>query len=108
VKKNSLLSRTVCLQFCIYYKPGKNEELVCRGYQVVERLMREGKQVIVERSGSGHGPAGNELVVQRLCGTCDFREDGCDFVLNRKAPPCGGLLLLAQLVAEHVVTVEDL
>ncbi len=103
-----MLSRTVCLQFCIYYKPGKNEELVCRGYQVVERLMREGKQVIVERSGSGHGPAENELVVQRLCGTCDFREDGCDFIVDRNAPPCGGFLLLAQLISQGIVAAGDI
>jgi hypothetical protein len=96
------------VNFCVYYKPGKKEELACRGHQVVERLMREGRQLTFERSGSQCDAERSELIVRKVCSGCGFREDGCDFILDRTAPPCGGFALLSQLAAEGIIRISDL
>ena len=48
MSKRGSLEQTLCLKYCAYYKPGKNEELACRGYTVVERFIREGKGIVFE------------------------------------------------------------
>ncbi len=101
-------NKSICLNFCSYYKSGSNEELACRGYLVVERLVQEGKGVVFEPSGSKCGPADCEKLAEKLCGPCDFRKDGCDFAVDRTSPPCGGFLLLTQLLAEGRITVGDI
>jgi hypothetical protein len=57
----SSLVKTLCLKHCSYYKPGKNEELACRGFHVVERLMQSGRTILMETRISAdkqvHGPA---------------------------------------------------
>lgn len=98
----------LCINFCAYYKPGKNEELACRGYLIAERLVRQGRRISFERNGSGCDPASRELVVNRLCSACDFREDGCDFMEDRNSVPCGGFQFLAQLLAQGAISIEDL
>lgn len=108
MKKNPQLDKTLCLNFCSYYKPGKNEELACRGYEVVERLSRAGKPVSCGKSGAKSSAEQVELIVQRLCSACGFQKDGCDFMLDRKAPPCGGFVLLAQLLDAGVISMDDL
>lgn len=100
--------KLICRNFCSYYKPGRNEELACRGYVVIERLVAEGKGVVFEPSGSKCDTATREQIVERLCGHCDFRKDGCDFMLDRASPPCGGFLLLAQLVADGRISPGDI
>jgi hypothetical protein len=107
MKKNSHLVKTLCLPYCLYYKPGKNEELLCRGAVVVERLMATGKNVVPLRTGSEAGKEIVEQIVQNLCAACDFREHDCDFMLDRKAGPCGGLVLIQRLLASGAITIED-
>jgi hypothetical protein len=100
------LMQTVCLRFCSYYKPGRNEELACQGYLVLERLALHGAPL----SGAKAEPrdrTGEELLVRTLCLSCPFREHDCDFMENRILPPCGGFLLLAQLLAAKEISIED-
>ncbi len=49
-----------------------------------------------------------EALVQRMCVRCSFEPDGCDFMLDRKASPCGGFVLLAQLIENGVIALEDI
>lgn len=98
----------LCRKFCSYYKPGKNEALSCRGAVVVERLMRMDRKINLERTGDAQDRAPTEAIVQRLCSACDFHEQDCDFMQDRTAPPCGGFLLLAQLVASGEIKLEEL
>jgi hypothetical protein len=102
------LEQTLCLKFCSYYKPGKNEELACKGYVVVERLMREGKSLVLENNSGGSGPVPAETIVKTLCIACDFHEQDCDFMQDRAARPCGGFILLERLLGSGVVTIEDI
>lgn len=101
--------RDICRNFCNYYKPGKKEELACRGYLVAERLLRQGMQVVLfTKTGSQCDGEGAELIVRKLCVNCDFKEDGCDFINDRNAPPCGGFALLSQLLAERRISLDDI
>ena len=108
MKVNSPLEQTLCLKFCSYYKPGKNEELACRGYLVVERLLGEGKRLVYEGKNGGTSPVLTERIVNVLCLACDFHEQDCDFMQNRAARPCGGFVLLEQLLGSGVITIEDI
>jgi hypothetical protein len=109
MQKNIALVRTLCKPFCVYYKPGKNEELLCRGAFVVERLMRAGRRLSVEdKPGRDPDHATIELVIHQVCGACDFREHDCDFAQDRAARPCGGYVFLTELLASGVIATEDI
>jgi hypothetical protein len=96
------------LQFCSYYKPGKKDDLSCGGYQTIDRLLQQGKRLSVEVSGSRCSVEDRERIVNAVCAACSFREDGCDFILDRVAPPCGGFRMLSQLIADGVLRIEEL
>jgi hypothetical protein len=101
------LTKTVCLQLCSYYKPGKNEELACRGYLILERLVQQGVPVGRKKAEQPRDRTGDELLARVLCMACPFHEQDCDFMENRALPPCGGFLLLAQLLATKDISIED-
>ncbi len=105
--KEPFLKNSLCLPFCAYYKPGKNEELACRGYQVVERLMQSGKTIPFDVA-RDFDRRQAEALVKAMCRACDFRKDGCDFVQDRRAQPCGGFVLLARLLASGVIEIGDI
>ena len=108
MKKKALLNRTLCLKFCSFYKPGKNEELVCGGYAAVERLILSGKVgTALQQSGRRIDGAKTELLVQAMCPSCDFHEQDCDFFRDRYASPCGGFVFLAQCIADGLITADD-
>ncbi len=100
------LEQAVCLRFCSYYKPGRNEELACRGYLVLERLALQGIPMVRKKT-ELRDRAGEELLVRTLCMACPFHEQDCDFMENSALPPCGGFLLLAQLLAANDISIAD-
>jgi len=107
--KNEALVRVLCLPFCVYYKPGKNEELLCRGALVVKRLMQSDRDVIPEVANlANSNEAVPELMARVLCGDCDFREHDCDFAQDRQARPCGGYILLSHLLSTRRISIEDI
>lgn len=107
--KNEALIQMLCLPFCIYYKPGKNEELICRGGIIVERLMRSGRNLIVAKEDLREpDQAAIELTVQHLCSACHFRDDDCDFAQDRQAVPCGGFVFLSRLLDSRTISAEDI
>jgi hypothetical protein len=108
VSKKDILKKTVCQQFCSFYKPGRNEELSCGGYERIERFLQEGRKVIIEVSGSCSDAGQTEAIVHAICRRCGFRDDGCDFILGRDSPPCGGFRLISQLIANGTLRIEDL
>lgn len=101
---------TLCRNFCRYYKPGKNEELSCRGFVVVHRILRKGRKLPLERPETLSLPdAGTvESLRNRLCRACDFHEGECDFVLTGTATPCGGFILLAHLLGTGELTLAEI
>jgi hypothetical protein len=107
MKDNVPLEQTLCLKYCSYYKPGINEELACNGYMVVDRLLREGKRLVLESNGNETTIFPADRIVKILCLACDFHEQDCDFMHSQAARPCGGFVFLAKLLGSGVITMED-
>ena len=108
MKIESQLKQKLCSKYCTYYKPGKNEALACRGHVVVERLLHEGKKLVLDCRPREFEPATVELIIKNMCTACDFYEHDCDFMQDRTKRPCGGFVLIAQLLVAGAITIEDI
>ncbi len=107
--KNEALVQTLCLPYCHYYKQDKNEDLLCRGALVVERLILSGRSLLsLENDRQNADPVMKELMQRHLCIACGFRENDCDFARDQTAQPCGGFILLAGLLRSGLITIEDI
>jgi len=103
------LVQLLCLQFCPYYKPSKNEELACRGFVEVRSLVEEGRQISFHNRGGEVRPETVRALVQKICEFCQFHKEDCDFTLkDHEAPPCGGFSLLGHLVDDGTISVDDI
>ena len=102
------LEKKICSKFCAYYKPGKNEELECRGFAVVEQLIHRGKGIAFEQYGLKFDRTVQETLRQKMCRACAFHEQDCDFMLDQAATPCGGFVLLSQLLGSGVIALEEI
>jgi hypothetical protein len=102
------LVKTLCLKYCSYYKPGKREELACRGFRVVERLMLAGRTILMENPGASADKQVMDKLVQALCSVCTFHEHDCDFFQDRVSQPCGGFVLLSQLLGSGRITIAEI
>ena len=98
----------LCRTFCRYYKPEKKEELVCRGFLVVDKLLREGRKISFLAFKDEISPSVQETLELNLCIPCAFHADDCDFARHKESPPCGGFLLLGHLLEIKAVSVDNL
>lgn len=99
----------LCRRFCPYYKPSKKEPLACRGFLEVQRLVGKGRRISFENRGNAVGRETAEAMVGKMCVACQFYEGDCDFILKgAAASPCGGFLLLGQLVDDGTISVDDI
>lgn len=96
------------MPYCAYYKPGRNEELLCRGAFVFNRLMQAGRPIVPAKPGAQPDPGTIELIVSKMCMACDFHEHDCDFMEDRHSPACGGFVLLSRLVMSGQIVIEEL
>jgi hypothetical protein len=103
------LKNLLCLNFCAYYKPAKSDELACLSYLVVEHLLKKGKKIIFEKSERILVPETKDKLIKRMCISCPFYEKDCDFILhNGDSPPCGGFILLGQLLESDTISIDDI
>jgi hypothetical protein len=102
------LRNNLCRNFCFYYKPSIKEELACGGFLVVERLIRKAKQLSFEKSEKKIDLQTEEKLLKTLCPVCPFFEGDCDFILKEgDARPCGGFILLGQLIDRGLMSIDD-
>ena len=102
------LKKGLCSTLCPYYKPSKDEELACKGFLVIERLIRKGKKLPFKKSGRQFDSAVEESLVRYLCSVCPFYDRDCDFFSKGEdSQPCGGFIALEYLIKERIVTVDD-
>jgi hypothetical protein len=102
------LVKNLCGNFCVYYKPSKDEELACRGFVVIKKLIEAGKQVPFEGSNKRPGPRTEEVLKKVLCPTCPFYGGDCDFILQEgDAMPCGGFIFLGLLIETGMICIDD-
>jgi hypothetical protein len=120
------LAERLCLNFCPYYKPVKNNELACMGFLILERLIKKGKEISFEKSDKKLYAATERTLIQHMCIKCSFYESDCDFVSNTLSPtpgkggtvgmrnkvafppPCGGFMLLGYLLETSVISIDDI
>ena len=110
-RKKAKNATMLCVNFCTYYKPGRNEELECQGSVVVHRLIDKGRELSRERPGTASAPDAHTLegLKGRVCSACSFREADCDFVLSGgTAAPCGGFALLSPLLGSGDLKLEEI
>jgi hypothetical protein len=102
------LIKNLCGNFCSYYKPSKDEELACRGFVVVKKLIETGKKVHFEALNSRAGLQTEEGLRKVLCPGCPFYECDCDFILQEgEARPCGGFIFLGLLIEKGMICIDD-
>jgi len=105
----------ICRPFCDYFKPGKKEELLCRGALVVEKLVR--RQRLTPENFRGLDE--KEPLIPRqeidledaVCAGCPFRAEDCDFQSPHPPAdcrPCGGLVLLHRLKNHGLISIPEL
>ena len=103
------LKKILCEPFCFYFKPGKNDELTCKGYSIIEKLLQNGKDITFQKSDKVITKATEEVLVKHMCCACPFYEDDCDFIGHGKnSPPCGGFTLLVLLLQSDCIDIADI
>jgi hypothetical protein len=99
----------LCSRFCPYYKPGKKEDLACKGFLVVEGLIKKCLYIPFTVGGNKSDPAIQESLLRNLCAACPYFEDGCDFVQRKeRSSPCGGFILLSYLLGANIITIDNI
>jgi hypothetical protein len=102
------LVKKLCGNFCSYYKPSKEEELACRGFAAVRRLIEIGKQIPFENSQRSPSALAGDDLRKILCPTCPFYESDCDYILQEgDARPCGGFIFLGLLLDDDIICIDD-
>ncbi|MEW6002502.1 MAG: hypothetical protein AB1638_07645 [Nitrospirota bacterium] len=103
------LNEKLCRHFCPYYKPTKDNRLACRGFIVVERLIREERKISFEKSDKILDMKTKETLVRHVCLQCPFYRDDCDFISGKeKSFPCGGFILLGHLLETNIIDIDDI
>jgi len=105
----SNIVKNLCKKHCKYYKPSKDNELACKGFTVIEKLIKNGKGISFNKSGKKLKASTGEKLIEGMCVACSFYEDGCDFAARKNnAVPCGGFILLGYLLDEKIITIDDI
>ncbi len=108
MSKNQTLVQKLCIPYCTYYKPGRNEGLICRGAIVIQRWLQEGRQIAPKKPYTQPDDKTIELIIKKMCIVCDFHEHDCDFMEDRHNSACGGFVLLSKLVMSRQIQVCDI
>jgi len=99
------------MNFCRYFKPGKNQDPLCQGFVVVRKLITSGKQLPKTLPGPPASAGEGDItgLKERTCSVCLFRDGDCDYILtNGTAPPCGGFVLLSHVLGSGVLTLREI
>ncbi len=101
------MRQTICPRFCRYYKPDKIDEDGCGGLNWLEarpHLRRAVALLPPDHGGHLYGLAADHPLLLDICARCAFEADGCDFrdpaVPDEECEPCGGLRVVAALLAQ--------
>jgi len=104
--KSKEYSELICRGFCNFYRPGK-EAIQCGGYSFLRDNLTPGELRYLCKSSKkakdrpelpATASEEHKTMEGLLCRKCDFLVDGCDFMDNRSAPPCGGYILVKLLL----------
>lgn len=87
----------ICKKFCNYYKSNKESEL-CGGYFYLQKFLTPSEldSIIEVFHLDSRETLNQELSF--ICSICDFKEEGCDFFINKTNSPCGGYVIISRLI----------
>jgi len=109
------IKELICRPFCSFFREGVKEDLICRGAQVVDNLLKRGVIRFAEMPGDGTESfttsSHRAFLEDAVCRLCVFRRDDCDFQSQESPPdaePCGGFILIDLLVRQGVISFADL
>lgn len=103
------LVQNICRTYCAYYKPSKDSELACRGFIVLDQLIKGGRKISFEASGKIPDESGNRQLIEGMCTFCSFYEEDCDFVQEKEdALPCGGFVVIRDLIHQDIIVIDDI
>jgi hypothetical protein len=101
------LQKDLCQRFCPHFKPSKKDELACLGFLVIKRLLERGVKIPIEQPAMQTPPGIKEELMITLCPACPFFQEDCDFVQRQEnALPCGGFLLLKDLIHKKIIPID--
>jgi hypothetical protein len=105
----------ICRPFCRFFKEGEKEEMECMGARVIEDLMKRGilmpDLIPAGRKDPSLWKKRDPLLLKNVCGRCEFRIGGCDYMSDSPPPdaePCGGNILLSLLLLNNIIRAGDL
>lgn len=103
------LEEKVCLLFCSYYKPTRNDNLACLGYTILEKFLQKGDEIIFKKYKTPINATAIKLLRDNMCIHCPFFKEDCDFIQHYKdSLPCGGFILLGHLLKEGLITIDNI
>ena len=112
------LIRNVCAGCCSFYKPGKDEELACKGFLVLGDLTLRWDEIAVNSQKKMIQGETRDNLYRILCVHCPFFDDGCDFAAGRRgetreaaqedAAPCGGFLFLGACLEQGSIDIQTI
>jgi len=107
--KRTNLQKNLCLRYCSFYKPGKDNSPSCKGFTVIDELLKSGMSLKFKQLVKKSSKMTEESLKEALCLTCPFRKNDCDFIHEKDdSPPCGGFIFLGKLVEEEIITIDNI
>ena len=102
----------MCERYCDYFKRDREDESVCRGIMALQRLHEAGHvfENFPDR-GNEIDPEIDAIIARSVCAECEWRDADCDYRdtgAGLKASPCGGVVLLALLLAAGEIDKKDI
>jgi len=105
----------ICRPFCMFYKDGQKEEMVCQGALVAAALVKRGRVSVKQLGLCVKNDAlylkHKDVLTGFVCRQCPFMKDDCDFQSSSPShdlEPCGGYVVLAALIENQVIEPRDL
>ncbi len=102
----------ICRPYCLFFREGEKEDMACLGAQVAKRLA-ENARFDPKTVGGFDAQASpwrdrhlDEALFSHVCRKCDFLAADCEYREENPpedAVPCGGLILLAHLLAHNII-----
>jgi len=102
------LQKNLCQNFCAYFKPSKKKNLACKGFLIVEALLKK-KKIHFDKIDKAYDAIHAVNLKEKMCITCSFFESDCDFAEDMKgASPCGGFIFLVHLLEKGIINIDDI
>ncbi len=107
----------ICRPYCMFFKEGEKEDMACLGARVAQALAEKAcfspeEAAAWARDESAWRDANRDaLLFENVCRPCEFRAEDCEYRSEdplADALPCGGLILLALLLARGVIHPADM